>query len=62
MFAPAAWNRSEMPWTQRQLLIVALKGVDNPGDSVGYVTGWDKLGMFQQANSGLGEWRFQVKH
>jgi hypothetical protein len=51
-----------MPWTQRQLLIVALKGVDNPGDSVGYVTGWDKLSMFQQANAGLGDWRFQVKH
>lgn len=52
------WN----PEKPEEDLIVALKGVDNLGDNVGYVTGWDKLGMFQQANPGMGEWRFSVKH
>ena len=52
------WN----PEKPEEDLIVALKGVEDLGDSVGYVTGWNKLGMFQQANEGMGEWRFKVKH
>jgi hypothetical protein len=39
---------------------VAVKGVEGLGDNVGLATGWDKLGSFQQANPGMGEWRFVV--
>ena len=41
--------------------MVAVQGVANLGDDVGYVTGWDKLGEFTRANSGMGEFRFEVK-
>jgi len=50
------WN----PEKPGEDLVVAVKGVDNLGDNVGFVTGWDKLGAFQQANPGMGEWRFVV--
>jgi hypothetical protein len=52
------WN----PEKPEEDLIVAVKGVENLHDNVGFATGWDQLGNFQQANSGLGEWRFAVKH
>ena len=41
-------------------LIVAVHGVEGLGDDVGYVKGWDKLGHFQTANSGMGEYLFKV--
>ncbi|MCW5982014.1 MAG: hypothetical protein KIT09_28270 [Bryobacteraceae bacterium] len=49
------WN----PETPTEDLIVAVKGVENLGDDVGYVTGWDQLQLFHQANP-MGEWRFAV--
>lgn len=49
------WN----PETPTEDLIVAVKGVENLGDDVGYATGWDQLQQFHQANP-MGEWRFSV--
>jgi hypothetical protein len=50
------WN----PEKPEEDLVVAVQGVANLGDDVGYVTGWDKLGEFTRANSGMGEFRFEV--
>lgn len=50
------WN----PEKPTEDLIVAVSGVENLKDQVGFVTGWDKLQAFQQANPGMGEWRFTV--
>ena len=50
------WN----PEKPGEDLIVALHGVEGLGDDVGYVKGWDKLGAFQRANSGMGEYRFEI--
>ena len=41
-------------------MVVAVHGVEGLGDDVGYVMGWDKLGAFQRANSGMGEYLFKV--
>ena len=41
-------------------LIVAVRGVEHLNDDVGFVKGWDQLGHFQQANSGMGEYLFKV--
>lgn len=54
---PLGWN----PEKPQEDLVVAVEGIGNLGDDVGYVTGWDKLGAFTRANSGLGEFRFEVK-
>ena len=50
------WN----PEKPGEDLIVAIHGVEGLGDDVGYVKGWDKLGAFQRANSGMGEYRFEI--
>jgi hypothetical protein len=50
------WN----PEKPTEDLVVAVKGIDGLGDDVGFASGWDKLGAFQQANPGMGEWRFVV--
>jgi hypothetical protein len=34
--------------------------VEGLGDDVGFVKGWDKLGQFQKANSGMGEYLFKI--
>lgn len=52
---PLGWN----PENPIEDLIVAVKGVENLGDDVGYVSGWDQLQQFHLANP-MGEWRFQV--
>ena len=41
-------------------MVVAVHGVEGLGDDVGYVKGWDKLGQFQKANSGMGEYLFKI--
>ena len=41
-------------------MVVAVHGVEGLGDDVGYVKGWDKLGHFQKANSGMGEYLFKI--
>jgi hypothetical protein len=50
------WN----PEKPGEDLVVAIHGVEGLGDDVGYVKGWDKLGAFQRANSGMGEYRFEI--
>lgn len=49
------WN----PETLTEDLIVAVKGVENLGDDVGYATGWHQLRQFHEANP-MGEWRFSI--
>ena len=41
-------------------MVVAVHGVEGLGDDVGFVKGWDKLGQFQKANSGMGEYLFKI--
>ena len=53
---PLGWN----PEKPAEDLIVACKNIEGLGDDVGYVTGWDKLAQFHRANSGMGEFRFDV--
>lgn len=51
------WN----PEKPTEDLIAAAHGIANLGDDAGHVTGWDKLGKFQRANTGMGEFRFEIK-
>jgi len=41
-------------------LVVAVHGVEGLGDDVGFAKGWDTLGAFQRANSGMGEYLFKI--
>lgn len=54
---PLGWN----PEKPAEDLVVAVEGIAGLGDDVGFVTGWDKLAAFHRANSGMGEFRFEVK-
>src|ERR1039458_6952972 len=48
------------PEKRSEDMVVAAHGVEGLGDDVGFVKGWDKLGQFQKANSGMGEYLFKI--